>query len=460
MQVKKFEAKSVKQALEMVKKQLGPEAIILSVKDNKKQFGLIGETSVEITAVISDQVLQKKRQAEMKMTKEILEKFQNSSAKMQKKFIDVATEKNENNLKQIVMPSKVPYIDIKDEVKENKELKSTDHLKEKLDQRIQAAANTVIKEIQKKSESNSMDSLKKEIEGLKAIISEMKDTTSISSGGYFPGAEKGIPYELSFAFTLLKEAGVKDEISAHILSEGAKIIPHELVKKKNFVISWVAKFLLESIKISKNPMESKFHCFVGGSGQGKTLTSIKIASYLVMKMKKKIALVLSGTHSIGTREQYRIYSQILNVPLYFVMDQNQWKDLVDETDHIDHYIIDLPSISSLELDAIHNLKNLLPPYRNQRIIHYVVSLLNKDSDIHQLSLKFQKFGFDDVIFTFLDQTSQYGSIINFIHNFDVPIHSFGKGNRVPDDFEWATKERVIDLIFKFSNGNYVDQEVR
>ena len=35
--------------------------------------------------------------------------------------------------------------------------------------------------------------------------------------------------------------------------------------------------------------------------------------------------------------------------------------------------------------------------------------------------------------------------------FDVPLHSFGVGNRVPEDFEIATRERVLDLIFKLSN---------
>ena len=42
MQVRKFEARSMQEALDMVKKQLGPEAIILHAKDNRKRFGLMG----------------------------------------------------------------------------------------------------------------------------------------------------------------------------------------------------------------------------------------------------------------------------------------------------------------------------------------------------------------------------------------------------------------------------------
>ena len=48
MQVKKFEARTVKEALDLVKSQLGPDAIILSVRDNKKAYGLVGEGSIEM----------------------------------------------------------------------------------------------------------------------------------------------------------------------------------------------------------------------------------------------------------------------------------------------------------------------------------------------------------------------------------------------------------------------------
>ena len=52
MVVKKFEARSMKEALEMVKAEMGPEAIIMGARDNSKRFGLVGEGSVEITAAI------------------------------------------------------------------------------------------------------------------------------------------------------------------------------------------------------------------------------------------------------------------------------------------------------------------------------------------------------------------------------------------------------------------------
>lgn len=68
MQVKKFEAKSMKEALDLVKSHMGPEAIILSAREHSKSFGIGGSQSVEVTAAVSDQVLQKKRMAETKLS--------------------------------------------------------------------------------------------------------------------------------------------------------------------------------------------------------------------------------------------------------------------------------------------------------------------------------------------------------------------------------------------------------
>ena len=58
----------MKEALELVKNQLGPDAVILAAKEVRKSFGLGGEKSIEITAAYSENVLQNKKFVETKMT--------------------------------------------------------------------------------------------------------------------------------------------------------------------------------------------------------------------------------------------------------------------------------------------------------------------------------------------------------------------------------------------------------
>src|SRR4051812_608448 len=60
MQVKKFEAPTIQEALDTIKRELGPEAIILQTKKNKRGFGLLSKDSVEVTAAVSERSMLKK----------------------------------------------------------------------------------------------------------------------------------------------------------------------------------------------------------------------------------------------------------------------------------------------------------------------------------------------------------------------------------------------------------------
>ncbi|HRK02219.1 MAG TPA: hypothetical protein PLH57_06095, partial [Oligoflexia bacterium] len=88
MQVKKFEAQTMQEALKLVKTELGPEAIILSTKNHKKGFGLLSKASVEVTAAVADRSLLKKKVTDKVMTGPINEQIQKFSASKQSEVYD------------------------------------------------------------------------------------------------------------------------------------------------------------------------------------------------------------------------------------------------------------------------------------------------------------------------------------------------------------------------------------
>src|ERR1700733_3845196 len=96
MQVKKFEAPTIQEALDNVKKELGPEAIILQTKKNKRGFGLKSKTSVEVTAAVSERSLGKKQAVEVRIpeaSKEIIKKYSaEKQAQVFDKFADRQAE--------------------------------------------------------------------------------------------------------------------------------------------------------------------------------------------------------------------------------------------------------------------------------------------------------------------------------------------------------------------------------
>ncbi len=66
MQVKKFEASTVQEALELVKRELGPEAVILQTRKIRKGLGL-SKSLIEVTAAVSERSLINKQRVESRL---------------------------------------------------------------------------------------------------------------------------------------------------------------------------------------------------------------------------------------------------------------------------------------------------------------------------------------------------------------------------------------------------------
>src|SRR5690606_20817986 len=118
MQIKKFEALSIQEALEAIKRELGPEAIILQTKRNRKGFGLMGGTSVEVTAAISDRSLTKRAFAERRISEDEKEVLRSLPAARQAEILERSMERAQSRKGRtdaIQIPKKLTerrYVDI------------------------------------------------------------------------------------------------------------------------------------------------------------------------------------------------------------------------------------------------------------------------------------------------------------------------------------------------------------
>lgn len=479
MQVKKFEARTMKEALEMVKTQLGPEAIILSARDNNKSFGLVGEGSVEITAAVSEETLQKKKFAESRLRDQDKERFQKSTVREQREFITKVVDKHVQKAATPPPITQRRYIDIDEDEssqsrnrnlpeqriggnaqralnafqQEQNQRQSHRQMQQQAQQSIPMpvvqAARPVAIPAQGMGDSEVIKALKNEIEALKLVIGKFQQMPQNFVGGH-PGSDFGIHYELSSIFAKLIEAGVASDITAEILMKAQETLPVMKLKNKPLVEAWIARHFLDNTKVVNDPTSAKIQCFVGPAGSGKTSTMIKMASQLVVREKKKVALLTTDTYKVGAADQMKIYAQILNVPFSIIRGQNDWVQLVRYLGNVDCVLVDCAGLSMRNSEEVFMLRDLLPPPSLNPAIHLVLSTNSKDADLCDLGRRYSALNYKDVIFTGLDESTQHGTIYNFMKRFDIPLHSFGIGTRVPEDFEFATKERLLDLIFKIT----------
>lgn len=509
MQVKKFEAKTMKEALDLVKVHLGPEAIILSAKDSHRGFGLMGDTSVEVTAAVSDEVLRRKKMAEAKLREDLRQKFQQIPAAKQKEFINRVFETTTAEGKQTrgVKPrelamaghgaasgasvgipqrtqnrpaSSTRYIDIVDEEVETRD-QSRDRVRNAA-QRARMASQEILQDrtpakqptraqanVAKNakaaaaaaaafnqspapavaSPSEEVRMLESQVRELQAVVERFQKIPQMTMTMH-PGAEQGVPYELSAMYQRLTGQGVQPQIVTSLLKKAQREMDSEALKKPALIDAWMVRHLLNNVEVSAEPTASRYHVFMGSTGQGKTTSLVKFASNLVLKEKKTIAIISLDTIKVGAADQLRIYAQILNVPFAIVRRPEEWQVAQAKLGHVQHILVDCPGFNLRSMEEVEWLKQMIPPAELNRKIHYVQSVLARDEETFDLAGRYQMLGFHDVIFTRLDESSRQGLMLNFQDRFKVPLHSFGFGSKIPEDYEFATKERVIDFIFKLS----------
>jgi len=478
MQVKKFEARTMKEALEMVKRQLGPEAIILSAKDNRNRFGLVGDMSVEITAAVSEETLRKKQFTESRMNAQDREKFGSITAKSQKQvmnnFVNHYKTSQEPETRSNTRSS-VRYIDIDEKPDLRKPEYRTDSKPAPVDknedniarsrirnaaQRAWGAFTEVTKELPEPTEivrPNSPQATNAEVMGLKSEIQELKTLISQFQkvpdiiGGTFPGADFGVQYHCSSLFQRLSRAGVHQEVAGEILRLLQGQLPLERQRDPSVMEGLVVRYLLQSIKTSGLTEDRKVQLFVGPQGSGKTSALIKLASQYLIRDKKKVALVTTDTQRIGSAEQLRIYAQILNVPFAIVRSPKEWPQLLQALSGYDAILCDYAGSSLSSEREINELAAKLPPETMKAQVHLVLRLNMRSEEMQEIWRRYSQFQPMDFIFNGLDEALAHGQMLSLLYSTQLPARSLGTGPRVPEDYENASVERIVDLVFHLSS---------
>jgi flagellar biosynthesis protein FlhF len=449
MQVKKFEARSMKEALEMIKIQLGPDAIILSAKEITKGFGLGGEKSIEVTAAYSEAILHKKKFVESKFQPHVKEKFQKSSAKDQKevmrKMIETQiTKMNTQSAKpaSAITTSNIPYrmtekryIDIDNE--ENQSSTMSPHTPSPVTEAAKKAWNNM-----------EVTSLKEEIESLKQVMTQFQNVPQSFVQAH-PGADFGVHYQMSGTYQKLVSAGIMPELAGEMTLHCQKTLNSQQIQRTSNVESTIAKYIIDIVKINHS-CDEQFHLFVGPSGSGKTSSLIKLASDMILNQQKRVAIISTDNTKVGGAEQMKMFAQILNVPFLSIRNQQDWSHVIPHLDQLDHILVDFSGLNLRNQEEINFIKRMSPPVFKSLRTHLVLSSLSKDADLTECAKRYKSFGYNDVIFTGLDEASQHGNILNFVRVTKADLFAFGIGSKVPEDFEFATPERVVDLILKIT----------
>ena len=492
MQVKKFEAPTMQEALKVIKRELGPDAIILSMKNIKSGFGLMSKASVEITAAVAEKDLQKKRVTEKNLPKEAKEKIWNKKAEQQSEIYDSYFEKQLKRLekdkielnKQKSVRAQVPVTKTIAQIEEELELSASVSQAAPLpsqqmslrsspieDRMAEAAKKTPVVTQERRyidipddeepsthshaagaqADISKVHSLEKDVEALKSMLAELATGATAREQGEHSSE---ISDEVSRAMRELVSAGIERKIARQIIRQASFDLNPEEQKDEQLVLDRMAETILGEIQVKDlldgvgavaGNAKTTIVSLVGPTGVGKTTTIAKIASLAILEKKLRVGLINLDSYKVAAADQLATYAKIMNVPFRSVNSKEELQQAIYDFSTLDIVFIDTTGRSQKDQENLIQLRHLLNAVEGNQCV-LMMTATSKDSDLNEIVNRFQIFHPVGLVFSKLDETNVYGCIFNIHKKTHLPLLYFTVGQRVPEDIEKASPERVVDLI--------------
>ncbi len=307
-----------------------------------------------------------------------------------------------------------------------------------------------------------IDNLRFEIEKIKKILlenlnqynelSEIKKMLSIlmKQSGIYEGDS------LSDNFISIYEDMIMQDVDKDIAYKLLENLAFELGQDAEKIsidrLKRVVKIKLkEKVKIfeeNKNLKKPKLIAFIGPTGVGKTTTLAKLAAKYSLIHKKKTAIFTLDTYRVAATEQLKIYGKILKTPIVILENKKDFLHKLTHFEDFDYILIDTAGRSHRDSYHIKKLKEIL---KGSIDIHLTVSATTKNKDLDDIIARFSIMPYSSLLFTKLDESSTFGNILTKAIETGKPLSYFTTGQRVPEDIEKASVDKIANLVLGLNN---------
>jgi flagellar biosynthesis protein FlhF len=199
--------------------------------------------------------------------------------------------------------------------------------------------------------------------------------------------------------------------------------------------------------ISHKKFKRRVVLVVGPTGVGKTTTIVKLAANFSIKQKKKVGIINTDSYRIGAQEQLRTYADILDMPVKMVYNPEELTDALAEMQDRDIVFIDTAGKKpgdEAQHEDIEKLTRLAEPDDVLLCISAVTSFASMREII-------DSYGFLDdyrLLITKLDETKSRGMLLNLAWYSKKRVSYVTTGQTVPDDVSPIDTDEIASSLLR------------
>ena len=258
------------------------------------------------------------------------------------------------------------------------------------------------------------------------------------------------PAAVDAYYSRLQKAGLDEEFTRELLEELFSSLSPEDYEKTESIEQRGHDLLALRLRPHIFDVDSKKQrviSLVGPTGVGKTTTIAKLAAYVVLQQKQRVALVTFDTYRIAAVDQLRTYGEILGAPVEVVLTPTEMRQTLDKLQEFDVVFVDSVGRSQQNMMQLSELKAFLEAIQADAV-YLTISATTQYEVMLEIVQNYQIAKPTALIFTKLDEAKSYGLIINLLCKTGLPIAFFANGQGVPDDLMQPSVEDLLCLLLK------------
>lgn len=188
------------------------------------------------------------------------------------------------------------------------------------------------------------------------------------------------------------------------------------------------------------------YALVGPTGVGKTTTTAKLAARCVLRHGPgKVALVTTDGYRIGAHEQLRIYGRILGVSVYLAKDEIELQQVLRELQHKHMVIVDTMGMSQKD-KLVPELTGMLSGCAVQRLL--LLPATSRGDTLDDVVRAYEGDHLAGCILTKIDEAASLATALDVIMRQGLRLFYVSNGQRVPEDLHLPNRSYLLHRAFR------------
>lgn len=282
------------------------------------------------------------------------------------------------------------------------------------------------------STEGMLDAVRSELTGLRELI-EMQLGTMV-----WGNIQENRPL-IANLWRRMQRIGLPVDVSKRLMDE----VSDETDSRRawRIVLAHLARSLIVP---EREPLEEGgVIALVGPAGMGKTTTLAKMAARYVLKHgAKNIALVSMDGYRIGAQEQLKTLGKILNVPVTQVEPGESLIEALEPLRKKRLVLIDTAGLPTADPALRQQLDALAAADLNARN-YLVLAATSQEQVLRATYQSYKRCGLAGCVITKLDEALSLGEILGVLVSEKLPLAYLADGPRIPDDLHTPRSHQLV-----------------